>query len=286
MFNRETDMGTPHIIPRRMDFPFDPTTVPRHWFGGNATASLKVNSINLIFPDGEQFFIRSVKHYLPQITDPDLKARARAFFAQEALHGREHARANDVLREQGFELDSWLVWYKRTAFGRIEKHSPPIFRLAVTAALEHLTASLAHQTLTNDLFQNATPVMRDLMAWHAAEEIEHKSVAFDVLQAVNSSWLLRVAGMVWALVTFLIFWSSAWRHLSKQDPAITREQMRIDRQQIAGWGIPDTRKNLIRYALRYFRPTFHPDDQDDYPLAASALERIVAAYPRREASAL
>lgn len=266
------------ITPRRMDFPFNPTDVPVYWFGNNATASMAVNSINLIFPDGERFFIRSVRHFLPEITDPVLTKQARQFFAQEALHGREHERANAVLRAQGFELDSWLTWYQRVAYTRLERWTPPVFCLSVTAALEHLTASLAHQNLTVRPLQTAVPLMQDLMDWHAAEEIEHKSVAFDVLAAVNGRWWLRVAGMVLGLATFLFFWRSARRHLFKQDPELTPARTREDRKQIRAWGITDTRWKLVRFALQYLRPGFHPDDQDDYAMAAEALRRLEVKY--------
>jgi len=270
------------ITPRRMDFPFTPADVPVYWFGDNATASMAVNSINLIFPDGERFFIRSVRQFLPELTDPELIKQARHFFAQEALHGREHERANDVLRAQGFELDSWLTWYQRVAYRRLERWTPPVFCLAVTAALEHLTASLAHQTLTIRPLRTAVPLMQDLMDWHAAEEIEHKSVAFDVLAAVDGRWWLRVAGMVIGLATFLFFWRSARRHLFKQDPEITPARIRRDRAQVRSWGITDTRRKLIHFALQYLRPSFHPDDQDDYALAEATLSRLERKYIKAE----
>ncbi|MFT4974166.1 MAG: putative metal-dependent hydrolase [Myxococcota bacterium] len=273
------------ITPRRLDFPLDTEHVSSHWFGNNALASRKVDSLNLIFPDGERFFIRSVRRFLPTLKDPALQARARDFFAQEALHGRAHSEANSVLRARGVELDRWLAWYQRAAFGRLERYTPAVFCLSVTAALEHLTASLAHYTLTNDLFAQAEPTMRDLMRWHAAEEIEHKSVAFDVLQAVNSRWIVRAAGMVFGLATLLFFWTSAWRHISAQDPALTPERIRSDRQELRSWGITDIRRDLVRYALGYFRPGFHPDDQDDYALAEEALAELTARYSRTDAAA-
>ncbi len=274
-----TPATPPPITPRRMNFPFDADEIPAYWFGGNALATHRVNAVNLLFPDGERFFIRSVRHYLDQITDPTLRHRVRGFFAQEALHGSEHDHANVHLRANGLEFDSWLQFLQRTAFGWMERWASPSLRLSVTAALEHLTASMSFNTLTTHPFQHADPVMRDLLEWHSAEEIEHKSVAFDVLQSVNSSWLLRAVGMVLSLVGFLFFWQSAASHLMKQDPTLTPERIQADRAQLREWGVTDARRDVIRYALRYFRPGFHPDEQDDYALAAAALERLAARYP-------
>ena len=117
------------------------------------------------------------------------------------------------------------------------------------------------------------------MQWHASEEIEHKSVAFDVLGAVNNSWLIRVLGMTLAVLFFLFFWTSAWRHLTRQDPTMTRARIRADLQEARSWGIHNVRKAVFRYALNYCRPSFHPDDVEDYPLAAAALEELERRYP-------
>ena len=55
------------ITPRDLDVDFAP--VPRHWLAGNAAATAISNGVNLLFPHGERFFVRSVKHFLDQIDD-------------------------------------------------------------------------------------------------------------------------------------------------------------------------------------------------------------------------
>ena len=52
----------PRAAPVRFDAP-----IPAHWFGGIAVATHIVNGVNLLFPAGERFFVRSVRHYLDQI---------------------------------------------------------------------------------------------------------------------------------------------------------------------------------------------------------------------------
>ena len=261
-----------------MNFPFTPETVPKYWFGGNATASLRVNSINLLFPEGERFFVRAVRRHSHLIKDPSLKERARQFFAQETLHGHEHDQAAAILETQGFEIETWLAWYQQLAYKTIEPRAPALLCLSVTAALEHLTASLAHYHLTHSPMRHAAPVMQDLMRWHACEEIEHKSVAFDVFQAAGGGWLLRVCGMVLALLGFLFFWESAFRHLRRQEPSLTNQQIQADIDQVRTWGVQNARRAVFRYAVAYFRPSFHPDDLDDYPLAATALNDLEKRY--------
>src|SRR5678815_3459984 len=77
--------------------------VPRHWFGGNMVATHVANGVNLLFPAGERFFVRSVKHYTDRIDDPNLQARVRGFFGQEGRHAKEHDVFNRILEAQGYD---------------------------------------------------------------------------------------------------------------------------------------------------------------------------------------
>jgi hypothetical protein len=95
--------------------------IPRHWFAGNALATHLVNGVSMLFPAGERFFVRSVNHYLGQLTDPLLRAQVKGFFAQEGRHAKEHDRWNEILVAQGFSVDHFLALYERLAYGVIER---------------------------------------------------------------------------------------------------------------------------------------------------------------------
>src|SRR5580765_8138654 len=95
------------------DFDGDLATIPRAWLGGSQVATAISNGVNLLFPHGERFFVRSVKHFLPQIDDPELRAQIKGFFGQEGRHASAHDDFNDVLRAQGYEIDRFLGSYKR-----------------------------------------------------------------------------------------------------------------------------------------------------------------------------
>ena len=70
-------------------------------------------------------------------------------------------------------------------------------QLAVTAAAEHYTAVIAERMLTNEYLQSLGrgTEARALLNWHAFEELEHKSVAFDVYRAVGGDEGTRIAVM-------------------------------------------------------------------------------------------
>jgi predicted metal-dependent hydrolase len=257
--------------------------VPKHWFAGSAAATHVANGVNLLFPAGERFFVRSVRHYLDQLDDPKLVAQVRGFFGQEGRHAQAHERFFDTLREQGFEIDELLAEYERVAFGLIERRTSPALRLSVTVALEHFTAILAEDVLAAGDLDGAHSVMRQLLEWHALEELEHKAVAFDVLRAVNPSYALRMAGLVVGSLALGAFWIKATRALLAQEGMSLRDANRdLDSLRAsaakAGHGTaqPIFSSVFVRGIREYVRPSFHPNDQDHRRLFEETLARLTA----------
>jgi predicted metal-dependent hydrolase len=252
---------------RAMGFAFD-RDVPRFWLMGSPHATHYSNALNSLFPEGERFFIRSVKHYVDRIgDDPELLERVKGFFGQEGRHGHEHDRWNRILEAQGYEIEAFLSRHARFAYGVLEPSMPPSIRLAVTAALEHFTATMAENGLTSELLDQAHPVMADLLRWHAAEEIEHRSVAFDVFMKVDGRHHVRVLGLWIALAALLISWRAAAKHLLEQEA-----KRGTDLRARGAWArmdprlrAEDERRNaMFRRAIRaYMRRDFHPDRRQD-----------------------
>jgi predicted metal-dependent hydrolase len=267
------------ITPRAPIFDF--TRVPRRWFGGLALPTHISNGANLLFPMGERFFVRSVRRFEKEIADdPALLADVRAFYRQEGHHAGTHERYFEALEAQGFSIRPFLRVYRALAYEGLERVTSDELHLAVTAALEHFTAIMAEGALRQRLLDAAHPAMRDLLLWHAAEEIEHKSVAFDVLRRVNPSYGLRMAGLFFATVTLAGFWAAATATLLAQDDALnlgsfrelkrTREAQGIEERSIA--------RDVFWAGIRaYIRPDFHPTQCDNEALARSYLAEAFAA---------
>lgn len=287
----------PELEVRAPTMTFD--DVPRHWMAGSAAATHLVNGVNLLFPAGERFFVRSVRHYLPQLSHPQASAAVRSFFGQEGRHAQVHERFFDALRAQGYSIDTFLEDYERVCFAGIEAHSPPALRLAVTAALEHFTAIMAEGALTNAALSFAHPAVRQMLEWHALEELEHKAVAFDVLREVNPSYALRVAGMVLGASALAVYWLAGTRRLlahdglSLWDAARALPKARAHVRKELGTKIePIFRRVFLQGMWRYLKPGFHPNDVDHSALVARALERLraegivpPAAAPKEEVAA-
>lgn len=247
-----------------MDF----SGLPRWWYFDNPWLTHSANGLNLLFPMGERFFIRSVKHYLDDIDDPQLVERVRGFFGQEVQHGRAHEAMYAMLEEHGFEVQSFLSWYEKVAYELIEPMSPPGLRLSVTVAMEHLTAMLGERALAETHFDHVHASIRDTLRWHACEEIEHKDVAYDVFQEVDGRYWLRVVGMFVALGLLLFFWGNAQRHLLKQE-GMSRTELRKHRSlAIRQVESPPLLRDGL---LPYLRRRFHPNQIDNRGIAAAWL---------------
>ncbi|MDP3276888.1 MAG: metal-dependent hydrolase [Deltaproteobacteria bacterium] len=271
---RHPTVPRPEITPRRPGLRF--RDVPRYWFGGNAVGTHAANALNLLFPAGERFFVRSVHAYLDRL-DPErdavLRAEVRAFVAQEARHGAEHEHFFEALEAQGFAVRPLLDLFERIAFGWIEPNAPPVLRLSATAALEHFTATFARLALTQSLLDNAHPTMRALLRWHAAEEIEHRAVAFDVLQHVDPRLRTRIAGLGVAVLTLFPFWTAFHAALLWQD----RDNLSLKRVRAEKTVAVEATRNRQRATrealLRYLARDFHPLEEDTTPLAREYFAR-------------
>lgn len=275
---RKRYASAPRVRAPRVGF----TTVPRRWFADSTALTHLVNSVNLLFPAGERFFVRSVRHYMDQITDEELLAQIKGFFGQEGRHAYTHERYFETMRAQGYDVDGFLKSYEHIAYDIIEKGAPPILRLAVTVALEHYTAILAEEALSNGLLETAEPSMRALLEWHAVEELEHKCVAFDVLQNVDSRYLVRASGMVLATLILGGFWLQGMNQLLKEDGMTflqgLRELGRV-RQKAVNEGRIQLPPSIVRGVflggiVEYLRPGFHPAQKDHRNLIARTLERL------------
>jgi len=241
------------------------TPLPRHWCGGDAFRTAWFNALSMSFPVGEQFFIDSVRAGLQQLPADGrgrFEAEARAFIGQEATHRRIHALFNAHLATQGL-VNHW----EARAVRRMKRLEGVDVRawVGVTAATEHFTAILAEYLLTNPrVLQGAEPRLATLWLWHASEESEHRSTAFDLYRALGGDerWRLRLFRMV-----TLYFLSDVLRqtaHNLWRDGSFWRFDT-----WTSGWRFLLGRGGLLRALAapwrRYHAADFHPGQQDAAP---------------------
>ncbi len=267
----------PEILVRDPSLAFD-AGIPRHWLAGSAVATHFFNGLNLVFPDGERFFIRAVKDHLGRVEDPELRAQVKGFFGQEGHHAREHERYFELLEAQGYRIEGYLKRFR--AFVRFSNRwLPARLRLAMTAGAEHYTATFGGLAFEDaELLAQAHPTIRKLILWHAAEEIEHKAVAFDVLRATHPSWALRVLGL--AIATLVLFgWSMAGTRMLLRQDGLSRREIAAQRRGLLKATEGRGPRRMRAAFLAYLRRDFHPSQVDDLPLARRHLAELGLEVP-------
>lgn len=191
----ESAGSTRMITTRRPQFDFGEGLGGRHFARGDLLTSHLVALLSAIIPEGERFVVDAVKRYRSEIEDPELRKQANAFVGQETMHQREHERLNEVLRAMGYPTR--FVHHTGVLLRRIGRRFPAHTQLAVTAAIEHWTAVLAEYSLGGDrpMAGEIDEEVAAFLTWHLIEELEHKSVAFDVMRALGTTEAQRVAAM-------------------------------------------------------------------------------------------
>jgi predicted metal-dependent hydrolase len=278
----ETPARTATVPPRevktrRLAFDYPEADLPKYFADGDLIASHLIAILSSFFPEGEDFFVRSVRNYRDQISDPELKKQVGGFIGQEAIHGREHRRFNERLGRHGYPT-GWVDRRTKIGLARLARTAPPQYQLAVTAALEHYTASIAEVLLRDERAQqlSSVPEVRNILLWHAIEESEHKAVAYDVFQAVCGDQQLRIRVMKATTWVFLaaLFGSTALSLAMDRNtyrPRVLLRSIRALRQN------PFFTGELWQRLKDYNRVDFHPDDHDTTELLDRWREELFGA---------
>lgn len=256
--------GSPAIEARKMSFPFSDIQ-EKYFYDNNSIITTYMAALSATFPPGEKGFIDSVRNYRDQVTDPELQERIKGFIGQEGQHSYQHKQINKVLDDLGLfatriekDLEKKITEDK----ARLDKRD----FLASTVGMEHITAIMAEYILNNQHVLTPLPESaRELLLWHAVEEIEHKAVAFDVYQSCVGQ--RRRLHIVMGIQTLLFLWQVGLYQLSllrwaKKIPTL---------RDIAGaakffLGKDGLARNIVKPYLDYFRADFHPWDNDNTDL--------------------
>ncbi len=267
--------GSRSVTARRYAFEHDQVGVDRHWLDDDLIGSHLVAALSGVIPPGERFFADIVRDQRDRV-DVALRDQINGFIGQERLHQREHQRFNEALAGLGYptaaiDRASAVTF---TVMGRL----PERFQVAIAAAIEHWTAVIAEHTLEADQLATwqASDAAKAFLDWHLLEELEHRAVAFDVMQAIGAGEAERIAAMHVATVMmipsvvggFLVSLArdrDAWR-----PTRLLRSIGRLRRTPLA-------RRSFLVDLLSWNRPGFHPDERNIDALLETWRERLFAA---------
>ena len=279
------------IRARRLRFGWEAT--PLHWARDPQTTHT-LNVLHLLLPAGERWFVELYRRVLPDVTDERLRADVRGFVGQEATHARAHAAVLDHLADQGIDTapyTRWVEWLfdrllSDTPLGRHLRLPRPLarrwtrHRLGIVAAIEHCTAALGGWLLAARAYETpgaVDPMMLDMLRWHAAEEVEHRAVAFDLYVDQGGGYLERLVTAVEVVPVLLGMWVAGTAFLLRRDPTRPgRPTVRaFDRAAREGW-LPSA-GTLARMLPAYLRPGHHPLQRGSTAAAVAYLARSPAA---------
>ena len=267
------------IVPRDRKFGRGAQT-ERWWLGGDPVGTALYNALSATFPKGEAFFVESVRAFRDG-APPKLAAEIKAFTTQEVMHSREHVQFNRRAHDAGYDMSALEERVdQRLAIVRA-RH--PIACLAATMALEHFTAILAHELLSDPRhLAGADAETAAMWRWHAIEEIEHKGVAYDTWLHATKDWTRfrrwKVKSKVMLLVTknFIVDRTRGTLDLLRQD-GITGPKAWARFFWFA-WIRPGVLRKILGAWASFFMPGFHPWKHDDRELIATAEKGLGEAY--------
>ncbi|NMM00484.1 metal-dependent hydrolase [Paraburkholderia sp. RP-4-7] len=271
---------------------FDWSQTPIQWIPGDPSSTHVINVLNLLFPAGELWFCRVYNKALPLITDPALRDDAEGFLRQEAVHSRSHGGVlTHYYKAHGIDTQPFtkkLDWLFGKLLGEqpfgLKKIGKTRFwlrqQLGVIAALEHFFGYLGNWVLNADGLDaaHADPTMLDLLRWHGAEEVEHRTVAFDIFRHMGGTYFERCFHMLSTVMLLLYFLTRGARFMHQRDPDAGKY-----RGFILAWRAGARRRclpsfwKMIAAALRYFNPRYTPHHEGSTEQALAYLATSPAA---------
>ncbi|MBD0862163.1 metal-dependent hydrolase [Gordonia sp. zg691] len=271
---------------------FDWTDLPFEWIPGEHFASHYINVLNLLLPEGERWFVQVFSEILPMIQDDQLHEDVVGFIGQEGVHAASHQGVQDYYTANGLDVRPYVAEIEamfRKVLGDRDLEGEAreewlIERAAMVAGIEHLTAVLGNWSLNSpkldELESNET--MLDLLRWHGAEEVEHRTVAYDVYKHIDGRYWRRVRTYAVGGVLLFSLWWRGVKFMMANDPTIaadaTRPRARIvkliwaeARHVVPGLG------TFAKASWKYLLPTYHPSQEGSTSQAVAYLAKSPAA---------
>jgi len=285
------------LRPRKVAFDWSAT--PLEWIPGQPFASHFINEINLLLPAGEFWFCRIYNQALPYVTDEKLRDDVHNFIRQEAMHARAHGgavaeylNAHGIETERNTRQEDWIfeTLLADQPFGRelprALQYRWLVFRLGLVAAIEHMTCVLGKYALHNTVWDEAgaDPTLLDLLRWHGAEEMEHRSVAFDLYRHLGGGYLSRYYLASIAMPVIFGLWAHGAAHIMRQDPRFKatkpsafRPWIWLEWQRHSRRGYLPSLPWLVWQQLSFFRPDYDPVNEASTEEALAYLDNSPAA---------
>lgn len=283
------------LTARNVSFSWEGT--PLHWVPGDPLTSHTINVLHLLLPAGERWFVHVYKQVLPYIRDERLRQDVIGFIGQEAMHSQAHDEVLPHLRELGLDPTPYTAqvdWLFEKLLG--DRTLPPgrartwwlMERVALIAAIEHYTAFLGDWVLNADELdrRGADPTMLDLLRWHGAEEVEHRSVAFELFVHLDGGYRRRVRTWATAFTALVFLWQRGARFFMENDPTLGAGRATFgDFHRRGRQGVLPSTGAMLRSVPRYLSRDYHPSQEGSTAQAVAYLASSPAATAAEKGAA-
>jgi predicted metal-dependent hydrolase len=222
----------------------------KYWFDNCPVRTFFHDGISVVFPAWETAFSKIAAAYKPSIQDPALLRRMDEFIAQETAHGNAHHAHNVRVGSTSLEAAE----FAKIALV-IRKPRMKLW-LAAMVSIEHLAAHLARSFLATHGSQKGREFA--LFRWHAVEELQHKSLAIDLWDALGYS-RIELASLARRNLTYMVHFvvRYVWGRLREEHVKLTPSVLyRLGLGVYALWQV-----RKVFHELQ--DPTFHPNHIDD-----------------------
>jgi predicted metal-dependent hydrolase len=259
------------ITVRRMEleFPtseeFDPL-----WAGNNPTMCYFTLGLSLYLPYLEPYIIKALRSATHLVNNDEVLEKIDKFCRQEAQHYKQHEKFNTLIHERNYpgladieanckaEFDDWL------------KNKPLQYNVGFVEGFESYTTQGAVAALNSGALNSpkVDQKIADLFRWHLTEEVEHRTVAFDVYEHIYGDYAYRVK-MCWtAQLHVLRFILRCMNLMSRIDTERYGSQYKVPAHMKAG----AVAVAFYQFAVTYM-PNYSPHNMKISPTITELAER-------------
>jgi predicted metal-dependent hydrolase len=264
-------MTEPHDITiRKVKFEF-PDELDDVLPGNDPVRETYLVAFSLTMPYLEPYLIRTFRSVADDITDPGLAADVKEFIGQEAQHFQNHRRINEIIKGQlgpTVAADLQAIEDRLDAdYRRFNTSKSRRFNLAYVEGFEAMTGAMALTSIALAEAGKSTisaGAWGRLWGWHLAEEMEHRTVAFDLYEHLEGSYPYRVVGALRAQVHFQ-------RAIDRLQRVLLASQGQPARPHVPSW----FRAGRAHY-LNTFKRSYDPGLIDPGPIPALILSQYAA----------
>ncbi|MEM9623502.1 MAG: metal-dependent hydrolase [Pseudomonadota bacterium] len=227
-----------HDIPvRKMSFDI-PTAddLDPKWLANDIVQSYFSTGISLYVAYLEPFLVKSMRRVLDQITDDKLRENVDRFARQEAQHYTQHEKFNNAILGKNYPGLQARFDILKQDFEDFLAHKGDKWCVGFVEGFEALTTQIALRSLHQLSKQHARtdPRFAALFEWHMAEEVEHRTVAYDIYEHLYGDYLFRVKMCWFAQHHILKFISDCMKIMSPVDTARYDDSYHVPRVAYPG----------------------------------------------------